>query len=104
MTVKRNAKAETAVSSQRHAPAAAPPPSVTASRPGDSFEQQVLDELNAVRTNPVAYAAKIDALVPRFEGTLMKCPGKVNMNTEEGVTPVKLSTRWICWLLANNLE
>src|SRR3954470_24228318 len=38
-------------------------------------EREVLVELNAVRANPPAYAANLSALLPLFNGTLIKKPG-----------------------------
>jgi hypothetical protein len=39
-----------------------------------SWEQQLFDELNRVRSNPAAYAAELQALRPNFDGRFsMKC-------------------------------
>jgi uncharacterized protein YkwD len=53
-------------------------------------EREVLVELNAVRANPPAYAANLSALLPLFNGTLIKKPGMtVSIRTNEGASAVR---------------
>jgi uncharacterized protein YkwD len=63
-------------------------------RPSDmsylsQMEQQVIAEINEVRANPSAYAAKLEALKPYFDGKLLKLPGKIALKTKEGVSAVE---------------
>ena len=44
----------------------------------------VLAELNAVRTDPKAYAAHLKPRLELFEGNLFKAPGKTPLMTQEG--------------------
>ncbi|MFT7581462.1 MAG: hypothetical protein ACI9MR_003138 [Myxococcota bacterium] len=72
----------------RVAPAEQPPltsraPASAAS--GASLESVIVDEMNALRRDPVAYAAKLRAMRPFYEGTLLRLPGQVPILTEEGV-------------------
>lgn len=54
------------------------------------IEREVLDELNAVRANPSAYASNLSALLPLFTGNLIKKPGMtVAIRTNEGASAVR---------------
>jgi uncharacterized protein YkwD len=54
------------------------------------IEREVLAELNAVRANPSAYAANLSALLPLFNGNLIKKPGMtVSIRTNEGTAAVR---------------
>jgi uncharacterized protein YkwD len=54
------------------------------------IEREVLVELNAVRANPSAYAANLSALLPLFNGNLIKKPGMtVLIRTNEGASAVR---------------
>lgn len=65
---------------QAAAPAAAPAPTV---------EEQVLAGINAVRTNPAAYAATLREYRTYFQGNLVALPGRdVLLRTKEGVAAV----------------
>lgn len=77
---------------------AAPPPvtntPVTPSPVGSPdyrrIEREVLAELNAVRANPAGYAANLSALLPLFNGTLIRKPGmSVSIRTTEGASAVR---------------
>jgi uncharacterized protein YkwD len=78
---------------------AAPPPATSqpASPPPSSsgtdyrrIEREVLAELNAVRAAPSAYAAHLSALLPLFNGNLIKKPGMtVSIRTTEGANAVR---------------
>lgn len=67
---------------------ATPPPAGTVDY--RRIEREVFAELNAVRTNPSGYAANLSALLPLFNGTLIKRPGStVSIRTNEGATAVR---------------
>jgi uncharacterized protein YkwD len=67
---------------------ATPPPATTVEY--RRIERDVLVELNAVRTNPSAYAAHLSALLPLFNGNLIKKPGMtVSIRTNEGAAAVR---------------
>jgi uncharacterized protein YkwD len=80
-------------------PGAAPPPatSTPVGTPPSSntldyrrIEREVLAELNAVRANPSAYAANLSALLPLYNGNLIKKPGMtVSIRTNEGAAAVR---------------
>jgi uncharacterized protein YkwD len=54
------------------------------------IEREVLTELNAARTNPPGYAAHLSALLPLFNGDLIKKPGMtVSIRTREGAAAVR---------------
>lgn len=78
--------------------AAAPPPAT--STPASSapttaidyrrLEREVLLELNSVRANPAGYVANLSALLPLFNGNLIKKPGmSVSIRTNEGAAAVR---------------
>ena len=74
-----------AAPAQAPAPAAAapPPPAPT------GLEAQVLAGLNAVRTDPAAYAATLREYRAHFEGNVVLLPGSdVGLRTREGVAAV----------------
>lgn len=55
-----------------------------------NLQNEILAELNKVRTNPVKYAEEI--LRPRlnyFDGNLYNVPGKIPLRTNEGPAPVE---------------
>jgi uncharacterized protein YkwD len=54
------------------------------------IERDVISELNAVRTNPAAYAANLEALLSTYNGTLTKRPGwPMAVRTNEGASAVR---------------
>lgn len=71
------------------------PPGGTAGipQPASDFpalERAVLSELNAARTNPPAYAQRLDALLPHYEGLVYRPPGAtVGIRTREGTAAVR---------------
>jgi uncharacterized protein YkwD len=75
------------------APTGAPSnPATLSSLPADriaqatpDFHQQVLDELNRVRTNPAAYADWLDQQRSHYNGTILSLPGESPVQTHEGV-------------------
>ena len=55
-----------------------------------SFQEQLLNEMNEFRTNPKAYAKKLEKQLPNFKGkTLMNPEKKVGMQTQEGAEAYK---------------
>jgi uncharacterized protein YkwD len=54
------------------------------------IEREVLTELNLARSNPAAYASKIEQLLPLFNGNLRRQPGSnVSIRTQEGAAAVR---------------
>lgn len=53
-----------------------------------ALEQAIIAETNAARTNPQAYAAKLENLTQYFDGDLLKMPGEIPLKTQEGVSAV----------------
>ncbi len=53
-----------------------------------SLENDVVRELNLARTNPQAYRAFLQELLPLFKGNLLNRPGKITLVTKEGVRAV----------------
>ncbi|MEO0984270.1 MAG: CAP domain-containing protein [Cyanobacteria bacterium J06639_14] len=50
-----------------------------------TLADDIIAETNAVRTDPAGYAAKLEALRPYYQGTLIKLPGQPIIETVEGV-------------------
>ena len=53
-----------------------------------SKEQQVITEMNLVRTNPKAYVPVLQSYKQRFQGKLVKVSNYLSMQTNEGVIAV----------------
>lgn len=54
-----------------------------------SLVEEILGELNYVRTNPAQYASRVlQPMVSRFNGNTYSAPGKVSLITHEGVGAV----------------
>ena len=53
-----------------------------------ALEQAIIQETNIARTNPQAYAAKLENLTKYFQGDLLKIPGRIPLKTQEGVSAV----------------
>jgi len=58
-----------------------------------ALEKGIAAETNRARTNPVAYAAKIQKLRSSYKGKILRLPGRVNILTKEGVKPVDEAVR-----------
>lgn len=59
-----------------------------------AFERALLAEHNAARTNPKRYAENLIAMLPYFEGTVMRRPGsRVGLQTNEGANAVREAIR-----------
>ncbi|MBH8577838.1 CAP domain-containing protein [Nostocaceae cyanobacterium CENA369] len=52
------------------------------------LEQQVIDEMTKVRTNPTAYISILENYKKHFQGNYVKLPGNTYLRTQEGVKPV----------------
>ncbi len=52
------------------------------------LERQVVAEINLVRTDPRGYARYVKDLKRYFDGSLLKFPGEIALQTNEGVTAV----------------
>lgn len=69
--------------------------SLVAEKPAylSALEQAVLDELNLARTNPQTYAKILEDYRQKFQGRLVKRPGKIDLMTSEGVAAVDEAIR-----------
>jgi hypothetical protein len=52
------------------------------------IDLEIHELLNQIRANPQMLLPHLEGMVPRFEGTLLKRPGHVNLRTNEGVGAV----------------
>ena len=68
-----------------------PKPGVTLS----PVEQELLDEINLLRTRPSVYASFLEGLKPFFKGANFERPGKVMMITQEGWEAVDEAIRFL---------
>ncbi len=56
----------------------------------NGLEQQVIHELNKVRSNPKRYAEDyLEELRDGFNGKLFTYPGQVTVRTQEGIRPLE---------------
>lgn len=62
-----------------------PPVLLTTEEDNQSFEQEVLAEINRARTNPAGYADWLESLKPYFEDNLLQLPDTEGVTTQEGV-------------------
>lgn len=59
-----------------------------------AFNRALLDEHNAARTDPAGYAAHLEALLPHFDGSILRRPGsRVGLQTNEGPNAVREAIR-----------
>lgn len=52
-------------------------------------EARIVAEVNALRTNPSAYAAHIEARLPYYRGTTLRLPGMIAIRTVEGAAAAR---------------
>lgn len=65
-----------------------------AAQPPTAFERALLAEHNAARTDPSGYAAHLEAMLPYFNGTVLRRPGSnVGIQTNEGPNAVREAIR-----------
>ena len=56
----------------------------------EALEREVLAELNAARTDPSRYASRVEAMIPHFDGLVLRRPGSsVGVSTREGAAAVR---------------
>ncbi|WP_054464483.1 MULTISPECIES: CAP domain-containing protein [Planktothricoides] len=60
-----------------------------------ALEQAIIQETNAARTNPTAYAAKLEKQTKYFEGGILKIPGQTPLMTQEGVSAVNEAIQFL---------
>jgi len=60
-----------------------------------ALEQAIIQETNAARTNPTAYAAKLEKQTKYFEGDILKIPGQTPLMTQEGVSAVNEAIQFL---------
>jgi len=60
-----------------------------------ALEQAIIAETNAARTNPQAYATKLENLTQYFDGNLLKIPGEIPLRTQEGVSAVNEAIQFL---------
>jgi uncharacterized protein YkwD len=55
-----------------------------------SFEANVVEEANRLRSNPAAYAERLESLLPYFDGDTLEIPGQpFGLTTREGTKAVQ---------------
>ncbi len=63
---------------------------VVAAQAPSEMDRALLTETNLARTNPAAYAAHLEALLPLFDGDVIRRPGSnIGLRTDEGPTAVR---------------
>jgi uncharacterized protein YkwD len=60
-----------------------------------ALEQAIIQETNAARTNPTAYAAKLEKQTQYFDGDLLEIPGQTPLMTQEGVSAVNEAIQFL---------
>lgn len=53
------------------------------------LESAIIAEMNLVRSDPAAYAAHLERLLPFFDGDVLRLPGKLALQTREGPRAVR---------------
>jgi uncharacterized protein YkwD len=53
----------------------------------------LLDEVNAMRANPAAYAANLEQRLPFYKGKILRMPKRTPLQTNEGASAVKEAIR-----------
>ena len=71
--------------------------------------QPILEALNKLRTDPKSYIPECEKLIAKFEGDLLKEPGKTTLRTKEGPTAVSEAIEYLkriepCGALRFNVE
>ncbi len=67
----------------------APATALAQDGPPAGIELEIVAEHNLARTDPAAYAQLLRAMLPQFEGTLRREPGRIALRTQEGAAAVQ---------------
>ena len=59
------------------------------------INQEILDLLNQVRKNPRILVPMLEEMKTKFEGMLLKQPGKTSLRTKEGVAAVEDAIKFL---------
>lgn len=71
-------------------------PHIAAAQSPSEMERALLIETNLARTNPAAYAAHLEELLPLFDGYVIRRPGSnVGLRTNEGPAAVREAIRFL---------
>lgn len=68
---------------------ACPRPTVAPRTQPAPIDRDVLAELNRVRSDPAAYAAELERLVPFYSGRVLRLPGRDALSTREGAAALE---------------
>lgn len=69
---------------------------VVAAQMPSEMDRELLTETNLARTNPAAYAAHLEAMLPLFDGDVIRRPGSnVGLRTNEGPAAVREAIRFL---------
>lgn len=68
-------------------------PAPAATTTSDALERGVAREIDLLRADPPAYAQHLRALRARYDGKLLRLPGRDPIRTKEGVTPLDEAIR-----------
>lgn len=61
----------------------------------DEMDRQIFDLVNKVRSDPKSLVKSLEEQINRFDGFLMKQPGKTTLRTKEGVAAVKAAIEFL---------
>ena len=71
-------------------------PSAAATQQPSAFEREILDQTNRARTDPAGFARDLEAMLPHFDGTVLRRPGqRVGLQTNEGPAAVREAIRFL---------
>ncbi len=59
------------------------------------FENEIVRQHNLVRQDPALYATHLEALLPLFDGKILREPGKIALRTREGAPAVREAIRFL---------
>lgn len=60
-----------------------------------SFNQELIDEINLLRADPVAYAEKVTKYLGYFKGKTLTIPGGMSISTREGKKAFELAIEFL---------
>ncbi|HEX9727516.1 MAG TPA: CAP domain-containing protein [Gemmatimonadales bacterium] len=60
-----------------------------------ALEAGILDEMNLARTDPAAYARFLAELLPLFDGSILRRPGEIGIQTGEGPNAVREAIEYL---------